>query len=154
MMRAADHTRVPAGAALAVDRERFAELVTQSIETHPLIAVRRDEITAIPPASPAGPVILASGPLTSDALAEEIAALVGHRQLSFYDAISPIVLADSIDHGRVFRAFPVGKERRRARWRPRHRGRCEIDQARVEPTAAPVPNRLAAPMTATTSIAR
>jgi len=109
VMRAADHTRVPAGAALAVDRERFAELVTQSIETHLLIAVRRDEITAIPPASPAGPVILATGPLTSDALAEEIAALVGHRQLSFYDAISPIVLADSIDQGRVFRASRWGR---------------------------------------------
>lgn len=103
VMRAADAARVPAGAALAVDRERFAETVTQSIEGHPLIAVVREEQPDIPPPA-GGPVIVATGPLTSDALSARVAALVGSDHLYFYDAISPIVLADTIDRSTVFRA--------------------------------------------------
>lgn len=103
VMRAADEARVPAGAALAVDRDRFSAAVTAAVVAHPLITIRREEVTAIPPGED-GPVILATGPLTSDALSGEIAALVGSAHLYFYDAISPIVLAESIDMGRVYRA--------------------------------------------------
>src|SRR5438105_13877270 len=96
VMRAADETRVPAGAALAVDRDLFSSCVTEAIASHPLISIRRGEITSIPSAAE-GPVILATGPLTSDALSAEIAALIGFTHLYFYDAISPIVLGESID---------------------------------------------------------
>ena len=104
VMRAAEDSRVPAGAALAVDRERFSSIVTAALAEHRLITIVRDEITAIPSSSAREPVILATGPLTSDALAADIAALVGSSHLYFYDAISPIVLADTIDHAKVFRA--------------------------------------------------
>jgi methylenetetrahydrofolate--tRNA-(uracil-5-)-methyltransferase len=103
VMRAAEASRVPAGAALAVDRERFSALVTAEISAHPLITVVRDEIEAIPESSEQEPVIVATGPLTSDALSADIARLVGGEHLYFYDAISPIVLADSIDRAKVFR---------------------------------------------------
>ena len=104
VMRVGDETRVPAGGALAVDRERFAEGVTAALEAEPLITIRREEVRRIPEASPRSPVILATGPLTSPDLAAELTALVGREQLYFFDAISPIVHADSIDHSRVFRA--------------------------------------------------
>jgi methylenetetrahydrofolate--tRNA-(uracil-5-)-methyltransferase len=104
IMRAAEQARVPAGAALAVDRERFSALVTELVTSHPLITLERREVAALPPASAEGPVIVATGPLTSDALSAEIAAFVGSEHLYFYDAISPIVLAESLDRTKVFRA--------------------------------------------------
>jgi methylenetetrahydrofolate--tRNA-(uracil-5-)-methyltransferase len=104
VMRAADASRVPAGAALAVDRDRFAQSVTRALLDHPLVTVVREEITTIPRSTARHPVIIATGPLTSDALSAGIAALVGAAHLYFYDAISPIVLADTIDRSRVFRA--------------------------------------------------
>jgi methylenetetrahydrofolate--tRNA-(uracil-5-)-methyltransferase len=104
VMRAADASRVPAGAALAVDRDRFAQSVTRALLDHPLVTVVREEITTIPRSSARQPVIIATGPLTSEALSAGIAALVGAAHLYFYDAISPIVLADTIDRSRVFRA--------------------------------------------------
>src|SRR5213083_1492513 len=94
VMRAAEASRVPAGAALAVDRERFAEAVTRELTVHPLVTIVRDEIATIPDSSAAAPVIIATGPLTSDALSTAIASLVGSDHLYFYDAISPIVLAE------------------------------------------------------------
>ena len=103
VMRAAEASRVPAGAALAVDRERFADLITSEIGNHPLITVVRGEVTTIPESTGREPVIIATGPLTSEALSAEIARLVGGDHLYFYDAISPIVLAESIDRGKVFR---------------------------------------------------
>jgi len=113
IMRCADATRVPAGAALAVDRSRFAAAVTAAIGAHPLIEVVREEVTAIPaPGATGGPVIIATGPLTSDALSQEIARFVGAEHLSFYDAISPIVLAESIDRSIVFRASRWGRSLR------------------------------------------
>ncbi|MCM2264654.1 MAG: methylenetetrahydrofolate--tRNA-(uracil(54)-C(5))-methyltransferase (FADH(2)-oxidizing) TrmFO [Desulfuromonadales bacterium] len=105
-MATADANKVPAGGALAVDRDGFAGALTAAIEQHPRIALRREEVTAIPAGDP---VIIASGPLTSDTLAERIAALTGEQHLYFYDAIAPIVEADSIDHGIVFRASRYGK---------------------------------------------
>jgi methylenetetrahydrofolate--tRNA-(uracil-5-)-methyltransferase len=103
VMRAADASRVPAGAALAVDREKFADLVTGSIADHPLITLARGEVTAIPESTEQTPVIVATGPLTSDPLSADVARLVGADHLYFYDAISPIVLAETIDMSKVFR---------------------------------------------------
>ena len=104
IMRAAEASRVPAGAALAVDRERFSEDITRTLAAHPLVTIVREEVLAIPPATERDPVIVATGPLTSEALSADIAELVGAEHLYFYDAISPIVLAESIDRGKVFRA--------------------------------------------------
>ena len=104
VMRAAEASRVPAGAALAVDRERFAETITGALASHPLVTIVRDEILTIPESTERDPVIIATGPLTSDALTADLARLVGQTHLYFYDAISPIVLAESIDRTKVFRA--------------------------------------------------
>jgi methylenetetrahydrofolate--tRNA-(uracil-5-)-methyltransferase len=105
VLACADGTRVPAGGALAVDRELFAAEVTRRVEAHPRVRLVREEVTAIP----AGPAVVATGPLTSDALAAEIAALTGQDQLYFYDALAPIVAADSIDTSVAFRASRYGK---------------------------------------------
>ena len=113
VMRVGDETRVPAGGALAVDRERFAQGVTAAIEAEPLITIRREEARRIPEASVRSPVILATGPLTSPDLASELTALVGREQLYFFDAISPIVHADSIDRSKVFRASRRGRRERK-----------------------------------------
>ena len=106
VMEAAAATRVPAGAALAVDRQRFAEFVTERIEAHPSITVVREEVTRLPDDAI---TIIATGPLTSDALTSEIMRLTGDDQLYFYDAIAPIVAADSIDNRIAFRAARYGK---------------------------------------------
>jgi methylenetetrahydrofolate--tRNA-(uracil-5-)-methyltransferase len=112
IMRAADAARVPAGAALAVDRDRFAQDVTEAVANHPLITIAREEVSRLPDDGNA--VIVATGPLTSDALSAEIAAVVGGDRLYFYDAISPIVLADNIDRSKVFRASRWGRSLRGA----------------------------------------
>jgi methylenetetrahydrofolate--tRNA-(uracil-5-)-methyltransferase len=104
VMQAAEASRVPAGAALAVDRERFADAITRALSDHRLITIVRQEMAAIPASSEREPVIVATGPLTSDALSADLRSLVGHEHLYFYDAISPIVLADTIDRSKVFRA--------------------------------------------------
>lgn len=104
-MEAAEATAVPAGGALAVDRQLFSEYVTAKIESHQLIRIERGEITAIPGE---GVVIIASGPLTSDALAASLSEVTGDR-LYFYDAIAPIVSADSLDMTKVFAASRYGK---------------------------------------------
>lgn len=115
VMHAADTNRVPAGAALAVDRERFAEAVTDALGRHPLVTIVRGEVSAVPASDDRRPVIVATGPLTSDALAADLARLVGRQQLYFYDAISPIVLAETIDHDKVFRASRWDRSLRRVR---------------------------------------
>ncbi|WP_298273577.1 methylenetetrahydrofolate--tRNA-(uracil(54)-C(5))-methyltransferase (FADH(2)-oxidizing) TrmFO [Geobacter sp.] len=104
-MAAADATRVPAGGALAVDRELFSAFVTGRIEEHPLIDLVRGEVTELPAE---GIVVVASGPLTSDRLSQRLKALTGPN-LYFYDAIAPIVTAESLDMTRVFRASRYGK---------------------------------------------
>ncbi len=104
VMHAAELARVPAGAALAVDRDLFARSVTQAVHEHPLITLSREEMTSIPAATLESPVIIATGPLTSPALSAAIVSLIGSEHLYFYDAISPIVLAETIDMEKVFRA--------------------------------------------------
>ncbi len=114
VMRSADAARVPAGAALAVDRERFSGGVTEAIGTHPRITLVREEVPRVPQ-SLDGPVIIATGPLTSDSLSADIAAMVGSDHLYFYDAISPIVLAETIVMAKVFRASRWGRSFRGTR---------------------------------------
>ena len=106
IMRAAEATKVPAGAALAVDRAKFAEFVTEKIEAVPNIEIVREEFTKIDPNEI---TIIATGPLTSDALTNEIIKITGDDQLYFYDAIAPIVAADSIDLKIAFKAARYGK---------------------------------------------
>jgi len=89
VMRAAEMSRVPAGAALAVDRERFSEIVTTTLADHPLITIVREEVAAIPASSEREPVIIATGPLTSDALSADLARSVGGDHLYFYERHQP-----------------------------------------------------------------
>lgn len=105
IINCARETRVPAGGALAVDREEFSRLVTQRLEKHPLITVLRKEAETIP----AGNTIIATGPLSSPAITEAISELTGEKHLYFYDAAAPIVLKDSIDHQQAFVASRYGK---------------------------------------------
>ena len=104
ILRVADETRVPAGGALAVDREGFAARVTQILRAHPNITIHSEEVTSVPEA----PAIVASGPLTSDALAADIARLTG-EPLHFYDAAAPIVTYESLDLSKVYRASRYGR---------------------------------------------
>jgi len=106
VMEAAAATRVPAGAALAVDRHTFAELITQRIENEPGIEIMREEVTSIQEGEI---TVIATGPLSSEALTFEIMKLTGSDQLYFYDAIAPIVAADSIDTQVAFRAARYDK---------------------------------------------
>jgi methylenetetrahydrofolate--tRNA-(uracil-5-)-methyltransferase len=106
IIRVADEVRVPAGSALAVDRGLFAQKVTEAVTALPQVTLHREETPRIPE----GPVVIvATGPLTSDALAAEIAAFVGQAHLYFYDAVSPVVDAETIDFSRTFRASRYGK---------------------------------------------
>jgi methylenetetrahydrofolate--tRNA-(uracil-5-)-methyltransferase len=100
VMRSADANRVPAGGALAVEREGFAASITKALEAHPNIEIIREEVKALPE----GVVILATGPLTSDALAEQIKLLVGDTFLGFYDAAAPVILGESINTAIAYRA--------------------------------------------------
>ena len=106
VMEAAAATKVPAGAALAVDRGKFSEFITRKIEEHPVIEIIREEVKTIPRDEIS---IIATGPLTSDALTAEIMKMTGDRSLYFYDAIAPIVAADSIDMSVAFKAARYGK---------------------------------------------
>jgi methylenetetrahydrofolate--tRNA-(uracil-5-)-methyltransferase len=101
VLACADATAVPAGGALAVDRDAFARTVTQRIEGHPRIRLRREEVQAVPEGQP---VVVATGPLTSAPLASNLVALTGSEHLYFYDAMAPIVAAESIDRTVAFRA--------------------------------------------------
>ena len=106
IMEAADKTRVPAGAALAVDRDKFSAYVTERLKAHPLVTVIEEEVTKLPENEI---TVVATGPLTSDALADEIAALVGGDELHFFDAVAPIVSFESVDMSRAFFASRWGK---------------------------------------------
>jgi methylenetetrahydrofolate--tRNA-(uracil-5-)-methyltransferase len=109
VMATAELAKVPAGGALAVDRDVFARLVTERIEAHPRITVRHEIVRAIPEATAEHPVILATGPLTGDDLANDLARIVGGEHLAYYDAIAPILSADSIAWDKVFKQSRWGK---------------------------------------------
>jgi methylenetetrahydrofolate--tRNA-(uracil-5-)-methyltransferase len=105
IITAADRARVPAGSALAVDRDNYARFITAILEAHPRVEIIREEARVIPD----GPAIVATGPLTSAALGDQLNQLIGARNLYFYDAIAPIIAADSIDMAIAFRASRYGK---------------------------------------------
>src|SRR3954468_24144596 len=105
ILQCADEARVPGGSALTVDRELFSAAVNARVTSHPRITVVREEATSLP-----SPGIVATGPLTSSALAESIRARLGVESLAFYDAIAPIVSGDSVDMDVVFRASRYGRE--------------------------------------------
>ncbi|RAL26314.1 FADH(2)-oxidizing methylenetetrahydrofolate--tRNA-(uracil(54)-C(5))-methyltransferase TrmFO [Thermoflavimicrobium daqui] len=105
IIKSADKHAVPAGGALAVDRENFSEEITQTLHQHPMIEVITDEVTEIPH----GPTIIATGPLTSDRLSDQLKALTGEEYLYFYDAAAPIIEKDSIDMNKVFVASRYDK---------------------------------------------
>jgi methylenetetrahydrofolate--tRNA-(uracil-5-)-methyltransferase len=109
VMACAEEAKVPAGGALAVDRDVFASVVTAKIEGHPRITLEHRVVERIPDATAENPVILATGPLTGDALAEDLARTVGAAHLAYYDAIAPIIASDSIDWSKVFRQSRWGK---------------------------------------------
>ncbi len=106
ILRSADRTSVPAGGALAVDRDRFAAEISSAIRNHPKIDFVCEEVNAIPAERP---VILATGPLTSDALASHLAEVIGKKHLAYYDAIAPIVSADSLAWDKVWKQSRYGK---------------------------------------------
>src|ERR1700742_4606916 len=109
ILAAGDAHQVPAGGALAVDRDGFAEAVTERLEAHPLIAIERGEVAGLPPPE-WDSVVVATGPLTSPALSEAILALTGEGQLAFFDAIAPIVHLDSVDMDVAWRQSRYDKE--------------------------------------------
>jgi methylenetetrahydrofolate--tRNA-(uracil-5-)-methyltransferase len=129
ILACADASAVPAGDALAVGREAFSDAVTQAILKEPLITLLREEVTEFPPSGPGEATIVASGPLTSPALAKELQHLAGEESFYFFDAMAPIVTAESIDMSIAFRA---------TRWRrPDEEGagqyiNCPMDQAEYE----------------------
>jgi len=106
IMKAADATKVPAGGALAVDREAFSKYITDTLKQHPRVKITYQEVTEIPVAEP---LIIASGPLTSPVLSEAIGNMTGKEYLYFYDAAAPIVVGDSLDMSKVYRASRYGK---------------------------------------------
>jgi methylenetetrahydrofolate--tRNA-(uracil-5-)-methyltransferase len=109
VLACADETRVPAGGALAVDRDAFSAAVEARLRAHPRVRVESCVVESIPDASVEAPVVLATGPLTGDALAADLARAIGRDHLAYYDAIAPIVAADSIDWSRVFKQSRYGK---------------------------------------------
>lgn len=109
VLTSADETRVPAGGALAVDREAFSARVTERLRGHDRIEIETRVVDAIPESSAHAPVILATGPLTGDALAADLERAIESKHLAYYDAIAPIVSADSIDWAKVFRQSRYGK---------------------------------------------
>jgi len=102
----ADQARVPAGSALAVDRELFSALVTSQVESQPNIEIIREEVTSLPDNEP---VIVATGPLTSEKLFDELTRMTGEENLFFYDAVAPSVTIDSLDKNKIFKASRYGK---------------------------------------------
>src|SRR5207237_3434448 len=104
VLQAADEARIPGGSALAVDRVVFSQRVQDRVTAHPNVTVVRGEVTELP-----SPAVIATGPLTSDALANAISARLGVQSLAFFDAIAPIVSADSLEYGPMFKASRYGK---------------------------------------------
>ncbi len=136
ILRCADAHRIPAGAALAVDRDRFAQEITERLEGHDRIEIERRVVDELPDT----PAIVATGPLTGGRLAEQMAALLGDERLYFYDAIAPIVAADSIDPERSFRASRWASAPRAPGKGPRlSPGAGDVAQPEPEPNPGEIP---------------
>ena len=130
VIEAADNTIVPAGKALAVDRVEFSQYLTKMIEENPLVEIVREEVKEIP--SPVrGSIIIVTGPLTSESLSEEIRRITGSSHLYFYDAISPLIDAETIDCGKVFRASRYGKGEEVVPRLPSHRITTQIPKREI-----------------------
>ena len=129
LIKIADETSVPAGQALAVDREKFSEKVSKAIKQNPLIEVINEEITDIKKMYQDGILIIATGPLTSDGLAKEIQGITGQEKLYFYDAAAPIILKDSIDFSIAFYGDRYNQEKRKeetiGEWKKRLNEECK-----------------------------
>lgn len=129
LIKIADETSVPAGQALAVDREKFSEKVSKEIKENPLIEVINEEITDIKKMYQDGILIIATGPLTSDGLAQEIQGITGQEKLYFYDAAAPIILKDSIDFSIAFHGDRYNQEKRKeetiGEWKKRLNEECK-----------------------------
>lgn len=129
LIKIADETSVPAGQALAVDREKFSEKVSKAIKQNPLIEVINEEITDIKKMYQDGILIIATGPLTSDGLAQEIQGITGQEKLYFYDAAAPIILKDSIDFSIAFYGDRYNQEKRKeetiGEWKKRLNEECK-----------------------------
>ena len=129
LIKIADETSVPAGQALAVDREKFSEKVSKAIKENPLIEVINEEITDIKKMYQDGILIIATGPLTSDGLAKEIQGITGQEKLYFYDAAAPIILKDSIDFSIAFYGDRYNQEKRKEEtieeWKKRLNEECK-----------------------------
>lgn len=134
----ADATAVPAGGALAVDRDSFAQMVTHRISAHPRITLRREEVRRIPQGRP---VVLATGPLTSPELGSALASLTGSEHLYFYDAMAPIVTAESVNMSVAFRASRYGQEGREGDYL-----NCPMNQAEYELFVAALQNAETLPL--------
>lgn len=106
ILDAAEKTRVPAGSALAVDRERFSLEVTRAIKSHPLITIRREAVESVP----SGPAVIATGPLTDAALSASLTEFLGESNLAFFDAAAPIVLAESVNLEKAFWGSREGRD--------------------------------------------
>ena len=128
LIKIADETKVPAGQALAVDREKFAEEVTKKIKENPLIEVINEEVTDIEDMTKNGIVIIATGPLTSEGLSKSISKLIGENKLYFYDAAAPIISKDSIDFSIAFYGNRYDQEKKKDETEEEWRKKQEIQE--------------------------
>lgn len=128
LIKIADETKVPAGQALAVDREKFAEEVTKKIKENPLIEVINEEVTDIEDMTKNGIVIIATGPLTSEGLSKNISKLIGENKLYFYDAAAPIISKDSIDFSIAFYGNRYDQEKKKDETEEEWRKKQEIQE--------------------------
>lgn len=128
LIKIADETKVPAGQALAVDREKFAEKVTKKIKENPLIEVINEEVTDIEDMAKNGIVIIATGPLTSEGLSKSISKLIGENKLYFYDAAAPIISKDSIDFSIAFYGNRYDQEKKKDETEEEWRKKQEIQE--------------------------
>lgn len=128
LIKIADETKVPAGQALAVDREKFAEKVTKKIKENPLIEVINEEVTDIEDMTKNGIVIIATGPLTSEGLSKSISKLIGKNKLYFYDAAAPIISKDSIDFSIAFYGNRYDQEKKKDETEEEWRKKQEIQE--------------------------
>lgn len=135
LIRIADETKVPAGQALAVDREEFSKRVTEEINNNPLIEIINEEITSIEDIAKDGIVIIATGPLTSEGLAEEISKITGEDKLYFYDAAAPIITKDSIDFNIAFYGDRYSQEKKKEetieQWKQRLSKQDQTEQSYI-----------------------